>query len=278
MFVCCRQDQVRQRVKDAAAVKAMGSLPGRPSAGALLLPTMSSGLFSQPSQASSQASPEKAVPMGAIPARRSGTRAFGGPLMGELPASARQHDHADLDSKCVCETNQISSAGLINIGGICSRAFIGRPYRSISHHAIGHGPPSVQWCACAVKMENVQGQQGNYWGKYCFAGHPEDASETERVARMASMDSAYGSREYQENPTAPPAPDDGVDIPLGTPTGPSDAASSDAVSNTTNISVVPGGNKGLVSRATGMFGKNTGSGVRVIEGGDEPTAFGNSRF
>ena len=88
------------------------------------------------------------------------------------------------------------------------------------------------------------------------------------MARMASMDSAYGNREYREEPgTMPPA---STNIPLDVD-APEPAAFADAASN---IYVLPGGGRSLGN----MFSRKAGSGARIVEGGSDPAAFGTSRF
>lgn len=84
---------------------------------------------------------------------------------------------------------------------------------------------------------------------------------------MASMDSAYGNREYREEPSTMPATSD---IPLDAD-APDTAASCNAASN---ISVVPGSGRNLGS----MFSRKAGSGARIVEGSSDPAAFGNSHF
>ena len=64
-LVRSRQENVRQKVREATAKQTRGPLPGQPSAGPLLLTHLSSGL----SRGGSRPSPKKAVPLGAIPAR-----------------------------------------------------------------------------------------------------------------------------------------------------------------------------------------------------------------
>ena len=93
------------------------------------------------------------------------------------------------------------------------------------------------------------------------------------MARLASVDSAYGHREYQEAQTVTPAT---TDIPLdsGAPTTTSPQGA------TPGVAVVPGPERGALSWAAGMLGpgRKAGSGVRVIEGSSEPQSFGSFRF
>ena len=86
------------------------------------------------------------------------------------------------------------------------------------------------------------------------------------MARMASMDSSYGNREYREEPSTMPSAT--TDIPL-------DADAPEAAASATfNISVLPGSGRSLGN----MFNWKAGSGARIVEGGSDPAAFGTSRF
>ncbi|KAK9859775.1 hypothetical protein WJX84_006640 [Apatococcus fuscideae] len=127
-----RQERVLQKVRGATVLpKPARGLPSRPSGRPML-----SRLSSSPSSQPSQSPPEKAVPLGVIPARQAGTRAFGIATMG---------------------------------------------------------------------------------------GRTDDEIQADRVARLASVDSAYGHREYQEAQTVTPAT---TDIPLDSVASDSGSAAS----------------------------------------------------